>query len=100
LTGALNCSIKKIMNMTLTKEDLADEFVVSLAHILGAANRRARQLGCDISQSLVTISEHFDGGKFWRINYGVKNPVAQRGGDLIVEVNAENAEVKRILRGQ
>jgi hypothetical protein len=86
--------------MTLTKEDLADEFVVSLAHILATANRRARQLGCDVSQSLVTISEHFDGGKFWRINYGVKNPSTQRGGDLIVEVNAENAEVKRVVRGQ
>ncbi len=70
------------------------------SEILLAANRRARQLGCDVSQSLVTISEHFDGGKFWRINYGAKNPMAQRGGDLIVEVNAENAEVKRVLRGQ
>jgi hypothetical protein len=88
------------MNMTLTAEDLADEFAVSLAHVLATANRRARQLGCDVSQSLVTISEHFDGGKFWRINYGVKNPIIQRGGDLIVEVNAENAEVKRVLRGQ
>jgi hypothetical protein len=88
------------MNMTLTAEDMTDEFVVSLAHILATANRRARQLGCDVSQSLVTISEHFEGSRFWRINYGVKNPAAQRGGDLIVEVNAENAEVKRVLRGQ
>ncbi len=88
------------MNMTLTAEDLADEFALSLAHVLATANRRARQLGCDVSQSLVTISEHFDGGTFWRINYGAKNPSAQRGGDLIVEVSAENAEVKRVLRGQ
>ena len=88
------------MSMTLTKEDMADEFAVSLAHILAAANRRARQLGCDVSQSLVTISQHFEGGSFWRINYGAKNPVAQRGGDLIVEVSADNAEVKRVLRGQ
>jgi len=88
------------MNMTLTAEDLADNLAVSLAHVLATANRRARQLGCDVSQSLVTISEHFDGGWFWRINYGTKNPAAQRGGDLIVEVNAENAEVKRVLRGQ
>jgi hypothetical protein len=88
------------MNTTLTQEDLTDEFAVSLAHVLAAANRRARQLGCDVSQSLVTISEHFEGVKFWRINYGVKNPSAQRGGDLIVEVNAEDAEVKRVVRGQ
>ena len=86
--------------MTLTKEDMADELVVSLAHILTTANRRARQLGCDVSQSLVTISQHFEGGSFWRINHGAKNPVAERGGDLILEVNAETAEVKRVLRGQ
>ncbi len=88
------------MNVTLTKEDLADEFVVSVAHVLATANRRARQLGCDVSQSLVTISQHVEGGTFWRINYGAKNPTTQRGGDLIVEVSAENAEVKRVLRGQ
>ena len=86
--------------MSLTTEDLADELAVSVAHILAAANRRAREFGCDVSQSLVTLSQHFDGGWFWRINYGPKNPVSQRGGDLIVEVNAENAEVKRVLRGQ
>lgn len=86
--------------MSLTAEDLADELAVTVAHILAAANRRAREFGCDVSQSLVTLSQHFDGGWYWRINYGPKNPVAQRGGDLIVEVNAENAEVKRVLRGQ
>ena len=86
--------------MALTTEDMADDLAISLAHVLATANRRARQLGCDVSQSLVTISEHFDGGWFWRINYGPKNPTALRGGDLIVEVNAENAEVKRVLRGQ
>ena len=88
------------MSMALTAEDMADDLAISLAHVLATANRRARQLGCDVSQSLVTISEHFDGVRFWRIYYGVKNPAAQRGGDFIVEVNAENAEVKRVLRGQ
>lgn len=79
---------------------MADEFAVSLAHILATANRRARQLGCDVAQSLVTITQHFDGGSTWRINYGVENPVGQRGGDLIDEINAENAEVMRVIRGQ
>jgi hypothetical protein len=97
-----NCSAEKVkyMQTTLTQEDLSDEFAVSVAHILAAANRRARQLGCEVSQCLVTISQHFDGGRFWRINYGPNNPTAQRGGDLIVEVDADNAEVKRVLRGQ
>jgi hypothetical protein len=88
------------MTTTLTAEDLADEFAVSVAHVLAAANRRARELGCEVSQSLVTISQHFDGGWLWRINYGPKNPTARRGGDLIVEVNADNAEVRRVLHGQ
>ena len=88
------------MNTSLTAEDLADEFAVSVAHILAAANRRARQLGREAPQSLVTISQHFDGGWFWRINYGPKDPTTQRGGDLIVEVNADDAEVKRVLHGQ
>ena len=78
--------------MNVTKEDMAGEFVVSLAHILATANRRARQLGCDVSQSLVTVSQHFEGGSFWRINYGAKHRATQRGDDLIVEVSAENAE--------
>jgi hypothetical protein len=88
------------MHTTLTAADLADEIAVSVAHILAAANRRARELGCEVSQSLVTISQHFEGGWLWRINYGPKNPTAQRGGDLIIEVDADNAEVKRVLRGQ
>jgi hypothetical protein len=88
------------MNTSLTAEDLADEFAVSVAHVLAAANRRARELGCEVSQSLVTISQHFDGGSFWRINYGPKNATAMRGGDLIVEVNADDGKVKRVLRGQ
>src|SRR2546430_152927 len=57
------------MSNTLTAEDMADEVAVSVAHILAAANRRARQLGCDVSKSLVTISQHFENGGFWRINY-------------------------------
>lgn len=88
------------MSMTLTAEDMTDEFAVTVAHVLATANRRARQLGCDASQSLVTITQHFEGGWLWRINYGAKNPVAQRGGDLIVEISAADGSVKRVLRGQ
>jgi hypothetical protein len=85
---------------TLTAEDMTDDFAISLAHVLAAANRRARQMGRDVSQSLVTISQHFEGAWFWRINYGARNPVSERGGDLIVEVSADNAEVRRVLHGQ
>jgi hypothetical protein len=41
------------MNSSLTAEDLSDEVAVSVAHILAQANRRARQLGCEVSQSLL-----------------------------------------------
>lgn len=88
------------MSMTLTAEDMTDEFAVTVAHVLAAANRRARQLGCDVSQSLVTISQHFEDGWLWRINYGAKNPSAQRGGDLIVEVSGADGSVRRVVRGQ
>jgi hypothetical protein len=88
------------MSTSLTQEDLADNLAVSMAHILAVANRRARELGCEVSQRLVTITQHFDGDSFWRISYGPKNPTAQRGGDLIIEVNAESGELKRVLRGQ
>jgi hypothetical protein len=67
------------MSIVLTAEYLADEVAVSVAHILASANRRARQLGCEVSQSLVTISQHFDNGWFWRINYGPKNPQLSAG---------------------
>ena len=79
---------------------MTDEFAVTVAHVLAAANRRARQLGCDVSQSLVTISQHFEDGWLWRINYGAKNPSAQRGGDLIVEVSGADGSVRRVVRGQ
>ena len=44
------------MNMCLTAEELADEVVVSVAHVLAVANRKARQLGCEV---LVTGETRF-----------------------------------------
>jgi hypothetical protein len=79
---------------------MADNLAISVAHILAAANRRACELGWGVSQSPVTISQHFEDAWFWRINYGAKSPVNQRGGDLVVEINAGDAEVRRVLRGQ
>ena len=88
------------MNTTLTAEDLTDELAVSVAHILAVANRRAREAGCNVANSLVTISQHFDDGARWRVNYGPKNPVQQRGGDLMVELDAQDAHVTKVLLGQ
>ena len=89
------------MAAILDKEVLEDQLAVSLARAVAAANERARREGIDIRQSLVTVTEHpAQGGACWRINYGPRDYIARRGGDLIVEVGLEDAEVKRIVRGQ
>jgi hypothetical protein len=67
---------------------------------MATANKRARELGVDILQSLVTITQHFDNGMLWRINYGPKVYINQRGGDLIIEVGGDDIKIKQVLRGQ
>ena len=85
---------------TLSSEVLQDDMAVALARVMATANKRARELGVDIVQSLVTITQHFDNGMLWRINYGPKEYVNQRGGDLIIEVGGDDIKIKQVLRGQ
>jgi len=85
---------------TLSNDVLQDDLAVSLARVMATANKRARELGVDIVQSLVTITQHFDNGLLWRVNYGARDYVNQRGGDLMVEVNGEDMKIKQVLRGQ
>ena len=84
----------------LTTEVLQDDLAVSLACVMASANKRAREAGVDIFQSLITITQHFDEGGHWRINYGPKDYIGRRGGDVIIEVNASDARVIKVLRGQ
>ena len=89
------------MAATLTAEVLQDEMAVSLARVLAAANRQARESGIDLLNSLVSITQrYFEGRLIWRVNYGPKDYVGRRGGDLIVEVDAINGTIKQVLRGQ
>jgi len=89
------------MAATLSPEVLQDDIAVSLARVLAAANKRARELGVDVLQSLITITQHArNGGLLWRVNYGARDYVGQRGGDLIVDVDPNDASIKRVLRGQ
>jgi hypothetical protein len=89
------------MAATLTAAVLQDELAISLAHVLAVANKRARESGIDLHQSLITITQcSFNGGSIWRINYGPKDYVGRRGGDFIVEVDPINASIKRVLYGQ
>ncbi len=89
------------MGVTLTTEVLQDDIAVSLARATAAANKRASELGIDVFESIITITQHsVTGGEFWRINYGPKDYVGRRGGDLIIDVNQENADIYQVLRGQ
>lgn len=88
------------MAATLTADVLQDDLALSLAWVLAAANKRARELGVDVLQSFITISQDTDNNLCWRVNYGPKDYVGQRGGDWIVEVDTHNASIKRVLYGQ
>lgn len=89
------------MATSLTVDVLQDDLAISLARVLAAANKKARESGLDVLQSLITITQRsFNGGLIWRINYGPKDYVGRRGGDLIVDVDPDDASVKQVLHGQ
>ncbi len=89
------------MTVPLTAEELQDDLAVSLARALHTANKRARELGIDAFASLVTITQRESEDKpLWRINYGARNYLSRRGGDLIIDVDQDSADIKRVLRGQ
>lgn len=86
---------------TLTADVLEDALAVSLARVLAAANKQARQSGIDVAENLITITQRSTNGDLiWRINYSPKNYAGRRGGDLIVEVNPNDATITQVLRGQ
>lgn len=89
------------MAATLTTDVLEDNVAVSLARAMAAANKRARELGVDVVQSLVTITQQPVGDdSLWRINYGPRDYRNRRGGDLIIEIDPNDTSIKRVLRGQ
>ncbi len=88
------------MSTTLATDVLEDDLAISLARVLAAANKRARAAGVDVARSIITISQSFEHGGRWRVNYGPKEYIGRRGGDLIVEVEASDASVTQVLRGQ
>ncbi|MCE9529170.1 MAG: hypothetical protein K8R36_24245 [Planctomycetales bacterium] len=88
------------MSTALSAEVLDDDVAMSLARGIAAANRAAKEIGVDLPDSLVTITQVSDEKPHWRINYGPKNYRNRRGGDVIVEVDAEDASIQKVLRGQ
>ncbi len=80
---------------------LQDTIAVSLARAMAEANKRARSLGVDVQDRRIDVSqESTEQGLVWRINYGLKDYVGRRGGDLIVDVDPDDGSVKRVLHGQ
>ena len=78
-----------------------DPLAVSLAKMIAAANLRAREFGIEASQSLITIAQRLSADKtLWRINYGVKDFVGRRGGDLVIDMNDADCSVDMVSRGQ
>ena len=89
------------MTVTLTAEILQDDLALSLARAVAVANKKAHELDIDVSQSLISITQHtLNGSSVWRINYGPKEYVNRRGGDLLIEVDMDDATIKKVLRGQ
>lgn len=89
------------MSVVLSSDVLQDDIAVTIARVIASANKRARELNVDVMQSIISLTQHSqDGSWVWRVNYGAKDYIGRRGGDLMVEVNPEDASVQRVLWGQ
>jgi len=74
---------------------------VTLANVLATANKRASEMGVDVTNSLLTLTQRMaDDVLIWRINYGPKEYINRRGGDLVVDVAATSGKVAQVLWGQ
>lgn len=89
------------MGTPLADDVLQDEMAVSLARAIAAANEKARAAGLDVAKSRISITQQaMETEPIWRINYGPRDYIGRRGGDLVVDVDARDGKVKRVLRGQ
>lgn len=86
--------------VALSAEVLQDDMAVTLARVMAVANKRARELGVDVLQSFITITQQFNNGVNWRVNYGARDYVNRRGGDVMIDVNGADMKVEQVLRGQ
>jgi hypothetical protein len=79
---------------------MKDDIAMDVARVMAAANKRARESGVDVGQSLITITQVIDDGAHWRVTYGPKEYIGRRGGDLMIDIDPHDASVTRVLRGQ
>ncbi len=89
------------MPATLTAEVLQDDLAISAARAIAKANQRARELGVDVLRSLISITQRpAEEHEIWRVNYGPRDYVGRRGGDLIIDVDPGDASIEQVLWGQ
>lgn len=89
------------MAVTLTSDVYQDELAMTMARIMAVANQRAKELGVDAQQSLISITQRPDAdGVLWRVSYGPRDYIGRRGGDLIIDIEPSNASIQQVLRGQ
>lgn len=89
------------MTLALSPDVLQDDIAVGIARVIAAANKRARESNIDVLQSIISLTPYPQlDGWVWRVNYGTKNYIGRRGGDLIVEVNPDDVSIQRVLWGQ
>jgi len=87
--------------MTTLEKIGRDTLAIAVAHALALANETALAAGIDPETSLVTISEEASPpARSWRIHYGPRDYVNQRGGDITIVVDGDSGEVRKILKGQ
>lgn len=90
-----------MMTATLAAEVYQDDVAVMTANVLARANKRASEMGIDVAESLLTITQRIqDDSLYWRINYGPKDYINTRGGDLVVDVLANSGEIEQVFWGQ
>jgi hypothetical protein len=89
------------MTVALSQDVLQDDIALGIARVIAAANKRARESNIDVLQSIISLTQHPQSdGWVWRVNYGAKDYIGRRGGDLIVEVDPDDVSVQRVLWGQ
>jgi hypothetical protein len=89
------------MTATLSPDVLQDDIAVTIARVIAIANQQAYELNVDVGQSIISLNQlQQDNVWIWRVNYGARNYIGRRGGDLIIDVNSEDISIHRVFWGQ
>jgi hypothetical protein len=89
------------MTAVLNSDVLQDDIALTIARVIALANQRAYELNIDVLQSIISLTQLQQNNIWiWRVNYGAKDYIGRRGGDLIIDVNPEDISIHRVLWGQ